>query len=320
MKAYSLLFFLTIAPGLPKPAEDLQQAIQLYQHGQFDQAAELLSKVSQSSPDNAEVRLWFGKALLKIRKWDESVRQMEKAASLEPNNAIYYLWLGRACGGRASHSSWFTAPGWARRVLKSFETAQNLAPSNLDVRFDLMSYYLSAPGFLGGGREKAEEEASAIARLSPRAGYNARALILENDKKWDQARAELIKATSLFPTSANSFVDLADFELDRQEYDEAAEDAGKALTHDANLRRAKMILAAAHIRLGRDLPEATHVLEGLSAGPLTDDDPLFEEVFYWLGEGYLAEGKDQQAQVAFSAALRYDPDFDKARSALSRLR
>jgi len=58
----------------------------------------------------------------------------------------------------------------------------------------------------------------------------------------------------------------------------------------------------------------------MSQGPLTDDDPAFEEVYYWLGQAYLAEGKKLEAREAFSAALRYDPDHDKAKSGLSQAR
>ncbi|HYK89307.1 MAG TPA: tetratricopeptide repeat protein [Acidobacteriota bacterium] len=321
MKAYSLLLLLIISPHpLAAAADGLDQAIQLYQHGRFYQAADLLSRMVPSSGTDAELRLWFGKALLKTHKWDEAVHQMEKAVELKPNEAVYYLWLGRAFGGRASHSTFFTAPGWAKKVFKSFETAERLAPENLDVRFDLMSYYLNAPAFLGGGRDKALAEAEAIGKVSPSAGCTARSLIFEKEKVWDQARAELLKATTMSPRDVNALLDLADFLLRRREYPEAEAKARKALRFNASLPRAKLILAAAQIRLGEDLAEAESTLETLSQGPLTDDDPDFEDVFYWLGQAYLAEGKKQEAQGAFSAALRYNPDYDKAKSALSKLR
>ena len=48
---------------------------------------------------------------------------------------------------------------WARRVIKEFETAREIAPEDLDVRFDMMEYYLNAPAMLGGGEDKAEAEA-----------------------------------------------------------------------------------------------------------------------------------------------------------------
>ncbi len=319
MNVHLLLVHLVITTALSS-VQGLDQAVDLYLHGHFHKAADLLSSLCASSPDNAEMRLWSGKALLKIRKWDDAVHQMERAVELEPNNAVYYLWLGRACGGRASHSAFFTASGWARKVLKAFETAQNLAPDNLEVRFDLMTYYLEAPAFLGGGRDKAEAEAAAIAKLSPSAGYTARALIFEKDKKWDQAEAELLQATALFPQDKASFVELAGLLLDRGNFRGAEANACQALSLCPNLPRARLVRAAAEIRLGENLAKAETVLRSLSQGPLADDDPAFQEVFYWLGQAYLAQGKKPEAQGAFSTALRYNPDYDKAKNALFKSR
>ena len=177
MKAYVLIFLLLLVPTLTAAADGIDQAVQLYQRGQFHKAVDLLSERSQSSPKDPEVRLWLGKSLLKIQKWDDAVHQMEKAVELVSNDAVYYLWLGRAYGARASHSSFLTALSWAKKVVRAFEIARQLAPDNLDVCFDLMDFYLHAPGLVGGGRDKADAEAAAIANINPAAGYTARALI-----------------------------------------------------------------------------------------------------------------------------------------------
>jgi tetratricopeptide (TPR) repeat protein len=320
MKAHALVCILLLSPVHPVPAEELDQARELYWRGEFHQVVDVLSRRSQSFPADPDVRLWLGKSLIKVQRWDDAVKQLEKAVELQPNSAVCYLWLGRACGGRASHSSWFTAPGWAKRVIKAFETARRLAPENLDVRFDLMDYYLQAPRFLGGGHDKAEAEASTIAKLSPVAGYTARALIFEHDNKWDQARDELVSATAEFSSSAHAYVDLADYLLTRFDYSGAEADARKALLLEPGLPKARLIRAAAQIRLGKDLSDAETSLKTLSQGSLKDEDPTFEETYYWLGEAYLARGKRQEARDMFETALRYNPDYDKARSALSRIR
>ena len=320
MSAYPLLFLLLLAPSPSVVPEDVKQAAELYQHGHFRKAADLLSSLSQSSPDDAEIRVWLGKSLLKLQKWDDAVREIEVAVRLQPANATYYLWLGRACGHRASHSQFLTALGWAKKVAKAFEKAQELAPDNLDVRFDLMDFYLNAPGIVGGGRDKSEAEAAAIEKLDPSKGYLARASLLEKDKNWDQARIVLSEAVSRYPEKADCLVDLADFLLRRQQFEAAAATAQKALSLDANSATAKLILAEAQIRLGKCISDAESALTSLSKSPLDYDDPTFEAVYYWLGEALLAEGKTQEAREAFRTSLRYNPDFEKTKNALSRMR
>ena len=320
MSAILLFCFLILAPDPFAAPDGLEQAIKLYQHGHFHRAVILLTESSQSSPDDPDIRFWLGKSLLKIRKWDDAIRELEKAVELQPNCSIYSLWLGRAYGGKASHSSFLTALGWARKVVKAFERARELAPDNLDVRFDLLDFYLNAPGVVGGGRDKAEAEAAEIAKLDPGEGCVARAAIFEKDKNWNQARLELVQAMSLFPGRVNFFVDLADLLLRRQQFEDSAAQVEKALSIDANKPKAKLILAAAQIRLGKDITNAEYALSSLSQAPLSDDDPSFEEVFYWLGQAYLAEGKTPEAKEAFNTSLHYNPDYDKVKNALAQIK
>src|SRR5512143_322410 len=106
MKLLMLMFVLTLAPNLPAAAMD--EAIRLYNKGQFKQAVQLLEQIKNTSPNDPDVRLWLGKSYLKTRDWDKAVREMEKTVELKPA-AVNYLWLGRACGAQAEHSSLFTA-------------------------------------------------------------------------------------------------------------------------------------------------------------------------------------------------------------------
>jgi len=317
MKIPFLLLFLILPPALPSHAS-LQDAIGLYEKGKFAQAASVFQQLSTSAPASAEVWVWLSKSRLKAREWDKAVQAMEKAVQLQPVNAEYYLLLGRACGSRASHSNFLMAIGWARRVVKEFETARKLAPEDIEVRFDLLDYYLNAPGIVGGGREKAEAEAQAITRLNPKKGYLARATIHIKNKKWDLARKELAQAVAESPQSVSASKDLADFLLDRKDFEGALSYAKKALLLDAKSKRSGLIAAAAKIRLKSDLEEAAETLHAFLAGTLGEGDPGFEEVHYWLGEYFLTKGEKARAQESFKAALAFDPEYGRAKDGLSK--
>lgn len=308
MKIWIRLLLLLLMPGAT-----LEDAIRLYEKGEYKQAVTALAQLKSTSPDDPDVRLWLGKAYLKTRDWDASVRELEQAVQLQPS-AKNHLWLGRAYGGKASHVTFFSAPGWARRVLKEFEIARKLAPEDLDVRFDLLEYYLEAPGFLGGGKDKASNEAQFIAKQDPRRGYLARSTILSKDKKWDLVKKELIQATIQFPNDAAAFKDLADFLLGRQDYRGALQAAKRALALDGALKGGWLVAAAASVLLRTDLDESERILRGLASGPLTDEDPAFEDVYYWLGECYLAKDDKTRAQEAFRKALVFKPDHGKAKA------
>jgi tetratricopeptide (TPR) repeat protein len=309
----ALLFF----PGI-QPDTSLNDAIGLYEKGKFSRAVDLLQKLRDASPSQPDIRFWLGKSYLKSRQWDKGVQEMEALVRLQPSNARNHLLLGRACGDRASHSIFLTAMGWAKRVVKEFETARTLAPEDVDIRFDLLEYYLEAPGIVGGGKDKAEAEAQSIARLNPEKGFLARATIHIKNKNWDVARKELNQAVISYPQSASACKDLADFLLDRQDFENALNFAKRALVLNGKSKRSMLIAAAAKIGLKTDLDEIAKNLQDLVAGTLGDEDPSFEEVYYWLGECWLAKGERAKAMDAFKSALAFNPEYSKAKDGLSK--
>ena len=70
---------------------------------------------------------------------------------------------------------------------------------NLEACSDLFEYYLEAPGFLGGGMDKATKMAERIAALNETEGYWARAKIAEKRKEYSGAEQQLRRAVELAP-------------------------------------------------------------------------------------------------------------------------
>lgn len=320
MKISIVLFFLALLPNQIHAKENLDAAIQLYEKGEFRQAVDFLYQSAKTSPNDAETRFWLAKTYMKTRQWASAIRELEKAVELKPANPRYHLWLGRACGERASRAFFTSALSLARRVLKEFEIARDLAPKDPGIRFDLLEYYLQAPGIIGGGKDKALNEAKSIANINPIKGFTARATIFRNEKKWDKAKAELTRATEEYPKDADVYKDLADFLLDRQDYEGALYHGEKSLALDGQSKRAQFITAVAKTKRGKDLDQAATTLRGLAAGPLQDEDPSFEEANYWLGENYLARGDKDKARDAFKTALAFNPDYARAKNGLSKTR
>ncbi len=68
-------------------------------------------------------------------------------------------------------------PDWRARRRAEFERAVQLDPTNVPARVDLAQYYTEAPAIMGGGLDKARQQAEQVA-------------------KYDLAKAHLILASS----------------------------------------------------------------------------------------------------------------------------
>jgi tetratricopeptide (TPR) repeat protein len=317
MKAAILLSLLVLLP-FQCTAQSVDTAVDFYQHGKYQRASDILFGLIQQNSKDISLRLWLGKTLLKLRRWDHAIAQFEKAVELAPKDGVNHLWLGRAYGRKAEHA--LIGIGPAIRTRKEFEIAAQLAPDDPDIRFDLMEFYLEAPEIMGGGKDKAGAQAKEIARLSPRLGFAAQADIYENGKDWDRALEQLAEAVQRFPKDAGTHLDLAKFHLRRGNLKEAEAAAQKAVALDGADREARMYLAAATTELKKNDPGVLKMMQELAAGPLSDKDPDFEEIYYWLGRAYLVQGKQADAKNAFETSLRFNPDYPRSKDALKQIR
>ena len=249
---------------------DLDQAHKLYNLTEFQQSLEVLHAVPNK---DAAVYELMGRNYYGQGEFKKATEALERAAALEPGNSGVYLWLGRAYGRRAETSSMITAPGLATKARQFFEKAAQLNPANLDAQTDLFEYYLEAPGFLGGGFDKASATAAQIARISPADGYSAQARLAEKRKEFSSAEAHLRRAVELAPQKIGKLIDLARLFTKEGRYQEADLSLAKAEQIAPNSPRLMFAKADLYIKSKRNLDVARELLKRYLSCALTPEDP-----------------------------------------------
>lgn len=132
--------------------------------------------------DDFDQRLQTGQGLFRQGKIDAAIAEFKAAVAAQPDSSIAHLWLGRALGRKIQKAGPLQAALMVGDVRREFERAVTLDPNNVEARSDLLEFYLGAPRSFGGGIDKAEAQADAIAKLDPAMGQHARALIEEKAK------------------------------------------------------------------------------------------------------------------------------------------
>jgi tetratricopeptide (TPR) repeat protein len=126
---------------------------------------------------------------LAVKRVDEAVKLAERCVEANPKVALCHNSLGGALGTKAIAAGIMSAMGYATKIRDAFRTAVELDPKFTDARFNLMQYYLQAPGIVGGGKGKARDLAEDTAKVLPAAGALMRASLLLNDEKTAEAEA-----------------------------------------------------------------------------------------------------------------------------------
>jgi tetratricopeptide (TPR) repeat protein len=263
---------LLFASFLRASSPDLEHAHKLYQLTEFEKSARILQAIPEKDRDAVTWEL-LGKNYYGMGDYRKATEALEHAVSQEPENSEFLLWTGRAYGRRAETSSMITAPGYASKARQYFERATKANPKSLEAQSDLFEYYLEAPGFLGGGQDKAAATAADIARISQAEGYWAQAKLAEKRKEFSSAEQHLRQAIELAPHQVGRLIDLAKLMVKQGRIQEADQSIARAEQISPNSPKVMFAKADLYIRTKRNLPEARELLKRYLSSALTPDDP-----------------------------------------------
>lgn len=250
------------------PEQD--RARKLYEQTDYDSSLRMLQAVPVK---DASTQALMGRCYYMQGDYKKASDALERAFTVDPQNAEYALWLGRSLGRRAETSSFLTAPGLASRARQYFEKSVQLNPRNLDALNDLFDYYLEAPGFLGGGFEKAKALAAQIASVNAGDGYLAEAKLAERRKQYSTAEQQLRRAVELAPQQVGRLIALAHFLTQQGRIPEAEQSLERAETIAPGNPRLMYARADLYVSTGRNLSVARNLLKRYLASNLTPDDP-----------------------------------------------
>ena len=246
------------------------EARKLYDATDFQQSLRVLTAIPDKTTDAYAL---MGRNYYMLADFKRASELLDKAFTAQPANSDYALWLGRAYGRRAETSGVFTAPGFASRAHQYFEKAVRLNPRNLDALSDLFEYYLEAPGFLGGGMDKAQQLAGQIAQVDPSEGYWAMFRLAEQRRDYSRAEEQLRRAVEAAPRQVGKVIELARFLTKQGRYQEADQSFERAEKIAPNSPRLMYARADLYIKTGRNLDAAKALLERYLNATLTPEDP-----------------------------------------------
>ncbi len=282
----SLLLAATINPARAAIAPDkIENVRSLLRDRKVAEAESAAKALVAANATDAEAHALLATARVAKDDADGAVTASEKAAQLAPASSEIQRLLGDTYGFAAQKAGMLSKIGWAKKCRAAYEKAVELDPANLTARSSLMGFYQMAPGVMGGGIDKATEQAAAIKKIDATRGRIAYATLYTGEKKYPEAFAaldEVLQAEPAHYAALFQFGRLAAISGERT---------------DAGLVALKKCLT-------------------LTPPP---GAPGHEAAHWRLGNLWEKKGDQTAARAAYQAALALNPNFPQAIDSLKKL-
>ncbi len=304
-----------------KQDADLEAGRRAYEASDYAKAIQALLAAAAKDPQNGDAHLLLAKSYLEMEQRDAAVKSAEQAVAIDPRSSAYHEWLGKAYGEKADHAGPIPAIGLARRAGREFEAAVQLDERNFSARQALIEFDCSAPGFVGGGEEKALLHIQRLAELDAAEGHYARGNCRRQKKDFATADQEFTKALESEPKSAELIYDIGDYAVKRSQPDRllAVASAGERVALSDPRRHFYRGVA---LVMKRENPsEAERLLqEYAQKAPKRTGYPRPAAAHAWLGQLYENENRLEDAVKEYQTALKLDPKNKMAQEGLKRLK
>ncbi len=283
MLRYLLLLAVAVLPAFAEDNTLRDQVTELFKHRQWAEAQVVLEKITVAEPANALAWHYLGQTYLARNDAENAVSALEKSTTLAPENSEYQRIYGDACGLSAIKAGLLSKMGWAKKCKAAYDKAIELDPKNVRARYSAMEYCRQAPGFIGGGMDKAYEQAAEIKKLDPARGRQAYSTLYTADKKYPEAFALYEEALQEKPGDDDALYNIGRIAaISGQHLDRGLATLKEILTHPGKANDARV-----HTRIGNILEK---------------------------------QGDNAGAKAAYAAALVGDPKFVQALEALRKLK
>lgn len=306
-----LAMLLLFAAGLVKASPGTEA----YADGDLTRAETLLAEEVARDDDPAKRKL-LGIIAMSRNAFADAYEIFNGVADDLPQDADTQYWLGASAGSMAANVSLFRAAGYARKTKRAFQRAIELDPEHVAAHQGLISYYLQAPGMLGGDKDEAIALSERLTAFAPVDGKLQQAAIYDEINQPERARKVLSELAESHPDDPRALLRLGFFYQSDEDYALAYESFARAATVGDDSEAARNARLGALYQLGRNavfsgerIDEGIRALSQYVAEPeLNASLPDVNWALFRRGQLQQSAGDDAAARQSFAQARAQTED------------
>lgn len=299
----------------PLLAQNITDARKLYEERKPAEARKILAAIKEGSRDYAEAQYYLGRISFDEKKYDDAEEFFEEAVEVNDKVPEYHNWLGNTYGQIAQDANMLKKSSLAPKMRSEWEKAVALKPDYIDPRESLVQYYLQAPGFLGGGVDKAEATAKEIMKINAARGHAQMGAIYVHEKKISEAEKEYLEMVKADPETRAR---LGNFYLSQKMYDKSFALSEEALKKNPNDMVAMYVIGRTSAVSGTKLERGEECLKKYLQYTPKTNEPSHAGATMRLAQIIEKKGNKAVAKDLFDKALKMDGNLKEAKEGLER--
>ena len=302
-------------------AQDADRGVQMFEaHDRAGARAEFAAAVLRN-PGDARAHYYLGRLAMIENDADAATRHIEQALKIDPSVSDYHLWYGNAVAQKATGASPLKMPGLARRMKSAMERAVALDARNLDARDMLVDFHSMAPGIMGGNKDKAREQAQAIAGIDVMRGHLALARLAAAVGDSAAVERENNAAIAAASDTLRAYSALATWYARVKKWPEAFATLDRYIERRGGDPYGGYHLGRIAALSGQQLARGEQGIRTFLANPPKDAAaPALARAYLRLGQVLEHQGKRAESRSALEQAVKLDPRNEDARKALASSR
>jgi len=280
----------------------------------------ILALVAPAQSPDAPDAFARGREQFRTKDFAGAAATFERLVNANPTNSKYHQWLGRALGLQAQQKGITSSVFAIGKVRGEIEQAVTLDPDNLEARVDLIIFYRSVPGFLGGSKAQADDQLAEIKRRDASLGAQVEGDIYALDKNPVEAELAYLKAIRANPSRPMPYVRLALVQQYYKKWDSAFATLQRALAIDPRHPLAIYQVGRTGAMSGERLDLAEQAMKRYLQLKPDLENPSPASAHYRLGNIYQKKGDAAAARSEYEASLKLDPKNKDVRAALQSVK
>lgn len=309
----NIIFLLLLAPSLY--AQNLTEAKKLFEEQKYIDSKKILTSVKEGSTEFAEAQYYLGRISFSEKNYDDAEEFLEEAVERNEKIAEYHCWLGNTYAQIAQDANMLKKSSLAPKMRAEWEKAVSLKPDYLDPRESLIQYYLQAPGFLGGGVDKAEEMAKQVMKLNAARGHMQMGEVYSYQKKIPEAEKEFVEMVKINPDLRGR---LTNFYINQKMYDKVFALSEDALKKNPDDMLAMYLFGRTSAVSGLKLEKGEECLKRYLQYTPKPNEPSHAGATMRLAQITEKKGNKPVARDLYSRAIKMDGNLKEAKEGLDR--